>query len=118
VNEAAEGVFVCLLLYRTDLLVCERLRQIFGILAVKFPHTKFVQSVAQSCIPNYPDKNLPTVFIYQSDDLKTQFIGPEIFGGEAMTPEGGRHPFFLCGWIFVAVLCCAVLCCAVICDVL
>lgn len=30
----------------------------------QYPAVKFVQSVSTNCIPNYPDKNVPTVFIY------------------------------------------------------
>ena len=74
-----------LLLYNTGLVVCRKLKQIIGVLACKFPHTKFVQSVAQNCIPNYPDKNLPTIFVYFEDNLLSQFCGPSVFGGESMT---------------------------------
>lgn len=48
-------------------------------LARKFPATKFVKSISTTCIPNYPDSNLPTVFIYHEGDLKHQFVGPRIF---------------------------------------
>lgn len=83
----------------------------------QFPTTKFVQSISTSCIPNYPDKNLPSIFVYNNvsgestslprqlvahhlfyfatpclaspqDDLKKQIVGPSIFGGESMTAEG------------------------------
>ena len=72
---------------RGSLLVCRRLQQLLAALAEKHPATKFVQSAAHNCIPNYPDKNLPTIFIYHEDDLKTQFVGPSIFGGESMTGD-------------------------------
>ena len=85
VCEAGEGVWVCLLLYKTDLPVCCVLQQHWAALAPKHPHTKFVQSVGQSCIPNYPDKNLPTVFVFHENDLKAQYVGPMVFGGEAAT---------------------------------
>lgn len=32
----------------------------------QFPTTKFVQSISTSCIPNYPDKNLPSIFVYNN----------------------------------------------------
>ena len=37
-----------------------------AVLLYSFQHTatKFVQSVAESCIPNYPDRNLPSIFVY------------------------------------------------------
>lgn len=50
-------------------------------LAAKFPCVKFVKSISTTCIPNYPDKNLPTVFVYFENQLKTQIIGPLAFNG-------------------------------------
>ena len=50
-------------------------------LALKYPQTKFVKSISTVCIPNYPDKNLPTLFIYQNGDLKNSLVGPFPFGG-------------------------------------
>eukprot|EP00047_Mylnosiga_fluctuans_P003915 m.231662 g.231662 ORF g.231662 m.231662 type:complete len:434 (-) comp12249_c0_seq1:117-1418(-) len=87
VNNAGKGIWVVLFLYKTELMVCIRLQQHLKILAQKFPAVKFVQSIASSCIPNYPDRNLPSVFLYHEDDLKVQFIGPSIFGGESSTVE-------------------------------
>ena len=48
-------------------------------LAHKFPTVKFVKSLAGLCIPNYPDQNLPTVFVYLNGSLKHQFIGTSCF---------------------------------------
>ena len=52
------------------------------MLAAKFPSVKFVKSISTTCIPNYPDKNLPTLFIYHEDKMAKQFIGPLEFNGE------------------------------------
>ncbi|EDQ84080.1 uncharacterized protein MONBRDRAFT_30617, partial [Monosiga brevicollis MX1] len=87
VNQAGKGVWVIVYLYKPDLLVCRRLQQILGQLAEKFPTVKFVQSISTNCIPNYPDRNLPSIFVYLEDDMKKQFVGPSIFGGESMTLE-------------------------------
>ena len=35
-------------------------------LAVKFPNVKFVKIVASRCIENYPDRNVPTIFVYRN----------------------------------------------------
>lgn len=40
---------------------------------------KFVKSLAGLCIPNYPDQNLPTIFVYLNGELKRQFIGTSCF---------------------------------------
>jgi hypothetical protein len=50
-------------------------------LAAKFPTIKFVKSISTTCIPNYPDKNLPTIFVYYENELKQQIIGPLSFNG-------------------------------------
>ena len=50
-------------------------------LAMKFPAVKFIKSIATTCIPNYPDKNLPTIFVYYENELKNQIIGPVAFNG-------------------------------------
>jgi hypothetical protein len=50
-------------------------------LAAKFPAVKFIKSISTTCIPNYPDKNLPTIFIYYENELKHQIIGPFEFNG-------------------------------------
>jgi hypothetical protein len=97
INQAGKDIHVVLLLYNTGLIVCRKLKQIIGVLACKFPHTKFVQSVAQNCIPNYPDKNLPTVFVYFEDNLLSQFCGPSVFGGESMTVKDVEWGLSECG---------------------
>ena len=58
------------------------------MLAAKFPATKFLKSVSTTCIPNYPDRNLPTIFIYFEEDMKGQIVGPLQFGGMNLTAEG------------------------------
>lgn len=51
-------------------------------LAAKYKATKFVKIVADMCIPNYPDKNVPTLLIYGNGDLQKQIIGLSMFGGK------------------------------------
>ena len=40
------------------------------------------------CIPNYPDKNLPTIFVYHEGDMKKQFVGPIALGGMNLKQDG------------------------------
>jgi len=68
--------------------LCKLINNYLSELAQKFPCTKFLRSVASVCIPNYPDKNLPTIFIYREGEMKKQFIGPEEFGGLKLTRDG------------------------------
>ena len=68
--------------------LCALLNQYLTTLAAKFPATKFLKSISTVCIPNYPDKNLPTVFVYFEGDLKKQMVGPLAFGGMNITMDG------------------------------
>ena len=88
VNKAGEGVWVVLHLYRTGIPLCALINQFMVQLAGKYPATKFIKSISNTCIPNYPDKNLPTVFIYHKGDLRGQIVGPFQFGGLNLTFEG------------------------------
>lgn len=81
VNKAGEGIWVVLHLYRQGIPLCTLINQHLVGLARKFPQTKFLKSISTTCIPNYPDRNLPTLFVYNEGEMKAQFIGPLVFGG-------------------------------------
>ncbi|TGZ61748.1 hypothetical protein CRM22_007817 [Opisthorchis felineus] len=57
-------------------------------LARKFPAVKFLRGESALCIPDYPERNLPSLLIYQAGDLKHQLIGPEAVGGKSVTSKG------------------------------
>jgi len=80
VNNAGEGVWVVLHLYKPMIPLCTMINNYMHSLSRKFPAVKFLRSVSDTCIANYPDKNLPTLFIYYEGQLKEKFIGPEAFG--------------------------------------
>lgn len=60
--------------------------------AARNKSTKFVKIIGDQCIPNYPDRNLPTLLIYGDGDVKGQLVGAAQLGGLNMKPEG---TFFL-----------------------
>lgn len=68
--------------------LCKLINQHLSALAQKFPDVKFLKSVSSVCIPNYPDKNLPTLFVYYEGDLKKQYVGPMVFGGMNFKQDG------------------------------
>lgn len=43
-------------------------------LAARHPRTKFVSIVGDKCIPNYPDRLLPTLFIYRKGEIVNQQV--------------------------------------------
>ncbi|CAH1775909.1 unnamed protein product [Owenia fusiformis] len=87
VNKAGEGVWVVLHIYKDGIPLCSLINQHLTNLARKFPATKFLRSVSTVCIPNYPDKNLPTIFVYFQDKMMKQWIGPLEFGGTKLSQD-------------------------------
>ena len=63
-------------------------------LAEKHKATKFVKIIGDHCIPNYPDKNLPSLLIYGYGDLQQQLVGLSQLNGMNMTLQGILY-FFL-----------------------
>ncbi|KAL4710850.1 hypothetical protein ACJJTC_012942 [Scirpophaga incertulas] len=87
VNKAGEGIWVVIHLYKQGIQQCALLNQHMSQLAAKFPYTKFLKAVALTCIPNYPERNLPSVFVYFEGEMKKQFIGPHELRGTNLTCE-------------------------------
>ena len=87
INKAGEGIWVILHLYKQGIPLCALINQFMHNLAMKFRTVKFVKSISTTCIPNDPDKNLPTIFIYYEGELKKQFVGPIELRGPNMTQD-------------------------------
>jgi len=85
VNKAGEGIWVVLHLYKQGIPMCSLLNSFMSQLARKFPTTKFIKSISTVCIENYPDKNVPTVFIYFEGEMKSQFVGADALRGTNLT---------------------------------
>ncbi|KAL4218342.1 Phosducin-like protein 3 [Mactra antiquata] len=81
VNKAGDGIWVVIHVYKPSIPACKLVNQHLTNLAAKFPATKFLRSVSSVCIPNYPDKNLPTIFVYHENEMKKQWVGAMAFGG-------------------------------------
>lgn len=87
VNKAGEDVWVVLHLYKSGIPLCSLINQHMAALAKKFPATKFLKSISTTCIPNWPDSNLPTIFIYHNGNMAKQYIGPIELRGMKLTEE-------------------------------
>lgn len=87
VNKAGDDVWVVLHLYKQGIQLCALLNQFLNTLAARYPQTKFLKSIASTCIPNFPEKNLPSIFIYHEGQMKKQIIGPVELRGEKLTIE-------------------------------
>jgi len=87
VNKAGDDIFVVLHLYTQGVPLCNLINEYMNRLAPKFPCTKFLKAISTTCIPNYPDKNLPTLFVYYEGSMKGQLVGPEQLRGTNLTMD-------------------------------
>lgn len=85
VNKAGEGIYVVLHLYKQGIPLCALINQFMSNLATRNPEVKFLRSIASTCIPNFPEKNLPSIFIYYEGQIQKQIIGPIELRGEKLT---------------------------------
>ncbi|KAL3274801.1 hypothetical protein HHI36_019585 [Cryptolaemus montrouzieri] len=79
VNKAGKEIWVVLHLYKQGIPICALINEHLRYLAQKYPAVKFLKSISTTCIPNYPDRNLPTIFVYYEGDLKKQLVGSQDF---------------------------------------
>ncbi|CAL4075701.1 unnamed protein product, partial [Meganyctiphanes norvegica] len=75
VNNSGAGIWVFLHLYKQGIPVCAQINQHFNVLARKYPEVKFLKAISTTCIPNFPDHNLPAIFVYFEGQMKRQFVG-------------------------------------------
>ncbi|XXG45051.1 hypothetical protein AAC387_Pa02g0237 [Persea americana] len=87
VSQAPEDVWVVVFLYKDGIPECGILSECLDELATKYPATKFVKIISTDCIPNYPDRNLPTLLVYNNGAVKATYVGLHHFGARRCTPE-------------------------------
>lgn len=87
VNRAGEGIWVVLHLYARGVPFCSLINAHLAQLAMKFPATKFLKSIATTCIANYPERNVPTLFVYFEGQMRKQFIGEIDLRGPNVTTD-------------------------------
>lgn len=87
VNQAGEDVWVVLHLYKQGIQLCALINQFLSQLCVRYPATKFIKAISTTCIPNYPDKNVPSIFIYHEGKIKKQIIGSIELRGDKLTAD-------------------------------
>ena len=76
---------------------CHLVNAILARLAAKYKSTKFCKIIADLCIPNYPDKNVPTLLIYGEGDLRKQIVGMSTDGGLSATVESLESALMMTG---------------------
>ena len=69
VCRAGKGVGVVVFLHKEGHYQSAYMLVLLEKLARKFGDLKFLRIASAECIPGYPDRNLPTLFLYRDDDL-------------------------------------------------
>jgi hypothetical protein len=71
-----------------------RLASQLRTVAARYPRTKIVSIVGNKCIENYPDRHLPTLFLYRNGTMRRQFTA---YGKDRpRTVEGSIACYVLC----------------------
>ncbi|TDL27659.1 thioredoxin-like protein [Rickenella mellea] len=68
-----KGTGVVCFLYKDGHAPCTKAFDQLRILAKRYPRTKFVSIIGNKCIPDYPDRHLPTFFIYRKGEIINQY---------------------------------------------
>ncbi|KAI9224015.1 thioredoxin-like protein [Blastocladiella britannica] len=81
VSDASKECWVVCYLYKDSIPACKLLTAILSRVAAAYRETKFVKIIGDQCIPNYPDRNLPTLVIYHGGDMIRQIVGMQAIPG-------------------------------------
>ena len=68
----------------------QHLRPLLQKIAMAHTSTKFLSIPAGMCIPNYPDKNVPTLLIYRNGDMLGNVVAGMGLNGMKTTVKGGQ----------------------------
>lgn len=70
VNEAGEGVDVILHMYKDSVEKCVLINRVMEKLAVRYPSIKFLKTISDKCVENFPDSQLPYILYYRDGKRK------------------------------------------------
>ncbi len=88
VTEASKSCTVVIHLYSDSVIQCELMGSALEVLAGKFREVKFLKIRSTQAIENWPDRNLPSLFVYRSGELSDQVLTLNELGGNSMTADG------------------------------
>mgnify|MGYP001074665932 CR=1 FL=1 len=87
VTRAPPGETVVVHLFRERLTPSDMMDAAIVLLARKFNEITFFRMASTTCIPGYPDANLPTLLVYRDGVVRKTLAGLTRFGGPRMTPD-------------------------------
>lgn len=72
--------------------LAQHFRPLLARVAVAHPSTKFLSIPSELCIPNYPDKNVPTLLIYRNGEMVGNVVAGMGLNGMKTTAQGQPAP--------------------------
>eukprot|EP01031_Cornospumella_fuschlensis_P037719 gene37719-45823_t len=84
VTDGSKSCPVVIHLYEDSKVECNLLDEALTVLAERFKYVKFLRIKYNQAIENWPERNLPTLFVYQNGALATQLITLKQVGGTRM----------------------------------
>ncbi|CAM9225590.1 unnamed protein product [Ectocarpus sp. 13 AM-2016] len=87
VTDASKSVCVVAHLYEDGIVECRVMEAALRSIASKFREVKFVKIRSQQAVENWPEANLPTLFIYRDGALAKQLIRIDALGGKQMKAD-------------------------------
>jgi uncharacterized protein len=88
VTECSNSCAVVVHLYENSLVECQIVDESLRNLASRFRYVKFLKIKSTQAIENWPERNLPTLFVYEDGALKTQLLTINKLGGKTAAVEG------------------------------
>lgn len=88
-TEESQNCWVVTHLFQDSFVECQLLDEVMTKLAPKFPKVKFLRIKSTHAVENWPERNLPTLFLYHNGELQHQMMTLQSVGGTAMLPDGG-----------------------------
>ena len=87
VTECSKSCWVVVHLYQDYITHCGLVEEAITSLANSFPSIKFIKIRSTQAVENWPDRNLPTIFVYNEGELKHQMLTIKSIGGDQMRRE-------------------------------
>lgn len=81
VTEGSKSCPVVVHLYSDSFEGCQLVDEAMRVVARKFRYIKFLRIKYNQAIENWPEKNLPTIFVYTEGSLKTQIVTLHTYSG-------------------------------------
>jgi len=86
VNDASQNCWVVVHMFQDSLVECRLMDECLKDIAARFKYIKVVRIKSTSAVENWPDRNLPTLFMYHEGEAREQIMTLKTLQGKQMKP--------------------------------